>query len=386
MPISSFQCPKCSTAFDIVVSGNPTPIPPDPTPVDPRPVQVFTPSGGDDTAALQDWLNAQPSDAIYDIRGVAQISSSGVTMAGKKNVKVTSTTGGGFRAISPHYDSAYASLVYAPNNDSVSFENLLFDIAHNSAQGLFIHKSPNSKILRCEVKDIVYVPRDGPPYAAIKGDLCDNLEIGGCNIHDLDSAPQMAVRGLWIGVGNELTSRAYIHDCVCSHTGHTGIVVEGNGPRVINNKVSATYGGGSGYKFVPRGDPDEAIWDNNIVDGTSNGGFMIEGSDSKPSKIWVRNWQASNVGRDGTTFAFLYVAGDAGTSNVQMSGCKLDNCKRVATLLYASNFAFSDLTVTNGEPIIECYQDCDGVTLVNAGRATIGPRVTNVWVDGVKKA
>src|SRR5262245_40875142 len=118
-------CTKCATTVELTYPDDPIPpdpIPPDPGP-DPRPVKVFTATGADDTTALQNWINSQPNDAIYDIHGTAAINQNGIRFTNKNNVKVTSTNGGGFKAISDtlYNASVFSAMVYAEAFNNSAF-------------------------------------------------------------------------------------------------------------------------------------------------------------------------------------------------------------------------------------------------------------------------
>lgn len=376
-------CQKCLETADFLI---PDPIPPDPPdPIDPRPVVTFTAPTGDCTAQLQNWMNTQPSNAIWDILGVASINATGLQISGKTNVKLTSSNSGGFKAIgNGSYAPAYSSLLYAANTTDCSFENLRFDGNNKSAQALFVHRSTRPKILRCEAWNIQYIPGGGAPYAALKADVCTDAEIAYNNIHDLGGIDGgSGVRGIWAGVGSsEYSTRPHIHHNTITRPGHTGIVTESTAPIVTDNIVTAALIQGTGYKFIPRGPIADAIFDNNTVDGTAGSGIMFEGSGVFPAHIYVRGWKASNIGKAGTTFGFVYISGSAGTRNVEIRGNNLVNCKRLANVNYGWDLKFTDNVGTGNSILIALENECHNIVVTNSGSVEIGTNCSNIVVDG----
>jgi hypothetical protein len=380
---TAIYCPACG----VHVANLEMVIPPDPIPPTPdgRPVVSYTPHGGDDTAAFQAWLDAQHDNTIFDIRGVVGIGRAGIILRNRTGITLMSSVGGGCRAIgSGAYNTPYSSMLYLEGMTDSSVEKMRLDGNGGNAQGVFFNKSTRPKVLYCEAWNIRHM-QSGPPFAAVKVDESTDAEIAWNNVHDLTGVEGgEGVRGIWCGVGGCFSIRPNIHDNTVRSPGHTGIITESSGPRVSSNRVEGVMIQGTGYKFIARGDDAEAVFDQNVVDRTVGAGFMIEGSGSF-SKTIVRGWTASNVGKDGTSFGFLYVSGGSGTRNVEVSECRLTNCKRVSNLNYAYDFIFRDLTI-DGPALVACENEAHGINLTNAGDVEIGHNVSNVWVDGVKKA
>lgn len=377
-------CQKCLELADIAQA----PVPPiviPPIPTDPRPVQVYTPPAGDCTTALQAWMNAQPNNSIWDIRGVASINTAGLRILNRNSVKVTSSTGGGFKAIGTGlYSTPYSSLLYAEGVTDCSFESLRFDGNGKNAQALFVNKSLRPLIRSCEAWNIQNILGGGAPYAAIKADACTDPEISFCNVHDTGGKDNdSGVRGIWCGVGGEYSIRPKIHNNTAMNTGHTGIVTESSGPIVINNTVANVLIQGTGYKYIARGAVADAILDSNTVDSCVGSGIMVEGSPVHPAHIYIRNWAASNVGAAGTSFGMVYISGSDGTKNVEVSGNTLTNCKRIANINYGYNLVFRDNVVTGGVNTIDLENEVHGVIVTRSGFVNVGSNVTNVVVDGV---
>jgi hypothetical protein len=374
-------CSKCLTITELIVdeSGG---SPPDPS--DGRPVIVFNATGGDDTQALQNFINGQGNNVILDIHGVAGIGGQGVTIQSKIGVKITSTTGGGCKAISDgQYSTPYSSMLYGNNLTECTFEDLQLDGNGKNAQGLYLNQCVRSKMLRLHAWNIRHAA-SGPPYAALKADSSVDIEVGHCNVHDLSGAGGNGegVRGIWLGVGGSFCVRPYIHDCLVVNPGHSGIVTESSAPRVVNNKVHEVVIDGTGYKFIARGDPAEADYSDNYVESTANGGFMIEGSDVHPTKIYVRNWVARDVGGMGTSFGMLYVSGSQGVRNVVGENWNLDGCMRIANFNYLFDSTFKDIVVNDGPPVSALEHEVHNIQFNNAGTVEIGSNVTQIWVDG----
>lgn len=379
IPLAGTLKRSADGSFTLTLTGNAgTPIPPNPT--DPRPVKVFNATGGNDTAALQNWVTAQPNDAIYDIKGVAAVDRL-IRFTNKRNVKVTSSNGGGFRAVSNmDPNQGFASMVIGEGFTDSAFDGLKFNCNGKQAMGAFVFQSTRPKVLNCEVWNIARNP-NGAPWAGIYGEQNTEAEVGNCNVHDTDQE----VRGIWLGVGSRLDVRPHIHHNVTRHTGHSGIIAEADGPNVHHNQVFDIYAHGTGYKFIARGGSD-AVFDDNLVDGTLVGaGIMVEGSGVFP-KIYIRRMTGKNCGPVGSTFGLLYVAGSAGTKNIELSGCSLDGCKSIGAAQYADSFKLTNNQVVNGPAVFHLELNCTNFQLQGSGKADIGQGCSNVWVDGQKVA
>lgn len=366
-------CQKCLITANIIQ--------PNPPPVDPRPITVFIPPAGDCTAAMQNWLNVQPNNAIWDIQGLANINTAGLRISSKTNVKLTSSTGGGFKAIgSGVYSTPFSSLFYSEGLASCSFESLKFLSNSRPVMGLFLNRSINCKILACE-SSLVAGGISGAPWAGIYGERNSDTEVANC----LVSALGNGIRGIWFGVGDRFDIRPHVHHNTVRDPGHTGIVTESSGPNVHNNSVYNSLRDGTAYKFIPRGDLVDAMFDDNLADGTANAGFMIEGSGILP-KIFIRRFTANNCGQVGTTFGMLYISGSSGTANVEVSDCILNSCQRIAAMQYATGITLKRNVTTNTPAIVDLELNCTNIVLEQSGDVTIGNNCSNVWVNGVKKA
>jgi hypothetical protein len=372
-------CTKCLTSMELTFNPEPPdpPDPPDPEPPDPRPVRVYQANGTDDTAALQSWLNQQPNDSIYDIQGTAAINSQGVRVLGKVRVKITSSNGGGFKAISNGpYTSPFSAMVYAEGFNESEFNGLKFNSNSKQAMGIFLLKSTRGKVLKCESWGVAQNP-NGAPWAGIYGEQCTETEIGYCHVHD--TAP--TVRGIWLGVGDRRDSKPHIHHCKVERTGHTGIITEANGPYVHDNEVYDIPQHGTGYKFIPRGPADAAMWENNLVSGTGNAGFMMEGSTTDPP-IEIRNHTFKNCGADNTTFGGFYLVNGQGNTNLNIHDCSFENCRRLGAMQYVTNSQFRNMTIKSSSDLWSLELNNANLMFQNAGKVEMGQGNSDINVQG----
>lgn len=368
-------CQKCLITANIIIPPDP------PTPTDPRPISIFTPPAGDCTVALQNWLNVQPNNAIWDIRGLANINTAGLRISAKTNVKLTSSTGGGFKAIgNGAYSTPFSSLFYSEALTSCSFESLKFLSDGHPAMGLFLYRSTNCKILACESSGVAG-GLSGAPWAGIYGERNSDTEVANCLVTALGNG----IRGIWFGVGDRFDIRPHIHHNTVRDPGHTGIVVEASGPNVHNNSAYNVLRDGTAYKFLARGAVVDALFDDNLADGTAQAAFMIEGSGIYP-KTYLRRFAARNCGKIGSTFGMLYVSNALGVQNVEVSDCALTNCQRIAAMQYATNITFKRNTTANTPALVDLELNCVNIVLDQSGDVTVGPNCSDVWVNGVKKA
>jgi hypothetical protein len=372
-------CQKCLKTVEITFDQNPPdpPDPPDPQPPDDRPVKTYQASGNDDTSSLQNWINQQPSNAIYDIRGTAAINTQGLRVMGKTNVKITSTNGGGFKAIgNGAYTGPFAAMVYAEGFNDSSFDALKFNCNGKQAGGVFLCKSTRGRVLHCEAWNVAQNPA-GAPWAGIYGEQCIETEIGYCHVHD--TGPE--VRGIWLGVSDSRRdSKPHIHHNRVERTGHSGIIAEANGPHFHDNEVYEVRQHGSAYKFIPRGPADAALFENNLAADTGNAGFMIEGSNVDPI-IEVRGHVSKNCGADGTSFGGFYIVSGQGNANLNIHDCKFENCKRLGALQYVTNSQFRNMTISgNNQWSLELNNS--NLTFENAGSVEMGQGNSGINVQG----
>lgn len=361
-----------------------SPIPPDPPPAaDPRPVKTFTATGGDDTSSFQAWVNTQPNNTIYEVRGSVGVNAQGIRLINRTNVTVRAAAeGGGFRAIGEGlYHTPFSSMIYCESFNGSSLERLKLDCSGKKAMGVNLMRSARTKLAGCEAWNI-QGDSVGYPWAGIYGEQNADIEVDACHVHDTG----VGVRGIWFGVGNRFDVRPHIHHCATRHTGHTGIVTESEGPHVHHNQVRDVYRDGTGFKFIARGQNVDALWDDNFVADTLSAGFMIEGSGVRPPKIYVRRWTANNCGAPGTTFGFLYVSNSQGVRNLELDGAILDNCRSIGAAQYLAEAVLRNVTVKNGSDLFHYELNCNNIRQSAAGRADIGQGVTNIWVNGVKVA
>lgn len=374
-------CQKCLKVFKLA-----QPEPPQPEPPGEGDSIIFRATLGDDTAALQAILDNLSKDLV--IEGFAGINSNGLSLrsVGGRKISGAGVSGGGFRALSDGpYSTPYSSMFFGEHLDACIFENLKFDCNAKNVQGIFLNLTTNCLITGCEVWNIRHISGVGIPYAGIKVDASTDIEIAYNYVHDTTGADgDSGVRGIWAGVGNQFCTRPHIHHNKVERTGHTAIVTESEAPRVHDNAVRDALTQGTGYKFIPRGGSAEAFLDFNIAENTVGSALMIEGSESVPVHIWVRNWTASNIGKDGTTFGFLYVSGQP-LRNISVADCQLVNCKRTCNLNNVSAAFFTGLRLS-GTGAAALENNVHNVTFQNAGTVEIGRNVSDIWVDGKKVA
>ena len=347
---------------------------------------IFETAGGrDETERFQNWVNNLPAaDCTAKINGIVDINERGIVISDKTNIRFTTDDYGGFRAISQQtYQTPYSSLVYVANTSRCVFEGLIFNGNGSRAQGIFIHKSERPEIIGCEVYDIKNSD-SGPPFAGIKVDACQFPVIRDCYIHNLGGAAgKEGVRGIWCGVNDsEYCVQPLIEGNVIENTGHTGISTESSGPIIRKNQVMSVSIQGTGYKFIPRGEPLQALFEENLVNGTHDSGIMIEGSNSQPQVI-IQKFEAFNIGHSGSSFGFAYLNR---ASRVTLSDNLLHNCKRVANLNNCNQIDFLNNDVSTGDSRVALESNNNTVYIDNSGTAELGSNNTNIYVNGVKVA
>jgi hypothetical protein len=194
-----------------------------------------------------------------------------------------------------------------------------------------------------------------------------------------DTGPE--VRGIWLGVSDSRRdSKPHIHHCKIERVGHTGIITESSGPYVHDNEVYDIRQHGTGYKFVPRGSADAALWENNLVNGTANAGMMIEGSSVDPP-IEVRGHVSKNCGAENTTFGGFYLVNGAGNNNLNFHDCSFENCRRLGAMQYVTNSQFRNMTISgNNQWSLELNNS--NLSFVNAGAVEMGQGNSGINVQG----
>jgi hypothetical protein len=333
-------------------------------------------NGGDDTDAVQSAIDALEAGGTLEVSCMANISWM-VTLSGN-DLAIRGTNGGGLRAISDMPKDAFSSILYVPNCTDCKVEGMKID-ANNHYAELFLNHSTRTIIKGNTVSDIA-CDQTGAPYAAIHSiGGTDNQYVYNTVSRTAGTEGANGVRGIWLGNSDWETRPVIEHNDV-SLTGHTGIATEGNGAVIRYNTVTDPSVQGTGLKLIHRGDANPEYVEYNTVSGTVGGGLMLESCDSPG--IYVRYNHFDRIGRDGTTFGALYVAGST-TRNVQFTDNTITNAKNIANLNNADTFLFQDNAFNAGAAVV-LETNNHNITLINSGDVEIQNGASDVWVDGNK--
>jgi hypothetical protein len=356
-------------------------------------ITVSSCTGTDDTATLQAALNSLSNNGTLDITAstACAINTAGLTRSGLTNARITSSNGlGVFKEVATGtYTPAYSSAILITSCTNCLFDKFKVDGNDKKGQALFCHFCTNSSAQNIEAYDIAYDAGGSGPYAAVKFDGGSGNFIVNNNLHDFTGVDGgEGVRCIWAGVGGEYETNITIKNNTCASPGHTGIVTEGSGPIGTGNIVINAITQGTGMKFIPSGPVADAVFENNTIDGTKDGGFQIDGSSVHPSRIDVRNNVFKNIGSIGSSFGALYLSGSgtlpsAGVQNVRFTGNQITNAKRLGNVNYGYDLLYQNNTVVSGSAVLELEDNASRVTVLNSGSVNIGTNISTVTVDGV---
>lgn len=376
-------------------SGGTTPPPTNPPPTNPPPTlpppvdtRVLTPTGGDDTGAIQGALNDLPSGHALMLSGMFQVSNTLWLDGYQKRMIGDPAKPSGIRAMNSGMNGHYGALLCTkPSASHCAVQGLEFDAQGKQTELIFIDGGNTNIIDNCYLHDIAYNP-SGAPYAAIHSQNVTDLVISRNRIErttGIDGGE--GVRGIWIVgakglviVGNKVKD-----------TGHTCIIGEGASVVIVGNQCGNSLTQGTGIKlcYRPMNDYQSRTQHGftvakNSINTTMGAGLMLQDVGEIPGGVLVESNDFINCGKQGTSFGAIYSSNDA--NNVIFRGNKVENCRSVAGLRHARNWLFENSNIVGGSNVVWLEDSCSGITLDRSGTANVGSNCSNVTVDGNKVA
>lgn len=364
-------------------------------------------AAGDDTSTVQNKLTLLANGGTLDFQNTTNpcdINTSALSVTGKTNIRITTSvtppTNGTLRGIAAGlYSTDESTMLYLSGCNNCLIDKIKINVNNTEGQGIKLYASDNFSIQNTEVYGAheQATPPGGPPYAALKTNLCTNHFYVSNYIHDLHGTNGAeGVRGIWAGAGSEYDVNVTIKDNTVVSPGHTGIVTESSHPTVTGNFVKNSLTQGTGMKFIARGTDADAVFDNNTIDGTKDGGLQEDpGTTHSGHYTYVRNNSFKNIGSLNSGFGALYVSG-ATNNGIRFTGNTLTTCEAVANLNNATDVLLQNNTIITpgqlaGNHVI--LQNADhNITVINSGVADIwdtcnpstGGDCSNIVFDGVQ--
>jgi hypothetical protein len=372
-------------------------------------VTLNTCGGTDDTTLSQTALSSVTNNGTLDLTGATRcaIGTAGLTRPNMTNIRITSSNGlGGFKQVAAGlYTPQDSTMLFLDNCTNCLVDKLEIDGNSKKGQGVYFFHGSGNSAQNLTIHHINHDTGGTGPYAAIKIDDCTNCFAVGNNIHDLTGAdPGEAVRGIWMGVGNNESFNPTIQNNTVTELYHTGIVSESGGAIITGNQVKNVRANGTCIKVIPKNTNTITI-DNNTCDGTrSGGGIQYEPLTAEPI-VNIRNNQCKNVSAIPVStgpdvyndFGCLYVSGagsGGGSHNINFTGNTLTNTRAIANINNGHDILLQNNTIIapfgNDGLNVNLENDNTNIRLLNSGNANIfSPACdacTGIYEDGIQLA
>ena len=365
-------CTKCTTTVELVFGSTP----PDPEPPEPpTDAVVITPTGGDDTAHLQQAIASLPAGKVLMLSGIFKVNNS-VYLESKAICNDPAKPSGMRSTNSGTMSGPYAAMLVLRGNGS-RVAGLEFDGGGNPTELIFAQNVDDATVEACWLHDIN--ASGGPPFGAIHSEGCAAFTVTGNNIERVIGP---GVRGIWVRSNNAYVEHNRVYD-----SGHTGIAVEAVTGYVGHNTAEHIVRDGTGMKIVFRhsghGKAAGSLrFANNVIVETANGGVMLE--DCADAEVVIEDCQFIRCGAQGTHFGAVYSSSQ--DNNVIFRNNRVENCRSLGGISRSRNWQFLNTTFVGGSDCLYLEGDCHDIRLTSSGRAEVGPNCSNVWVDGVQVA
>lgn len=359
------------------------PIPPEP-PVIPPDTTVITPTGGDDTAKIQNALNSLPVGNTLMLSGMFNVANSLWFDGYDKQLMGDPAKQSGMRSTNPGImNGPYGALLCCTTSLTQSrIQGLEFDGNNNPTETVFFDGGDGNIIEDCYLHSIKY-DSGGPPYGAIHSQDVNNLTVRNNRVERTTGVMGgSGVRGIWIvGRNGILVDGNHTKD-----TGHTGIAVDAAEITIVNNTAENSLVQGTGMKIVYRAislhrTAPLLIYRGNTVRNTLNAGLMLENIGNAPGGVLIEANNFIQCGGPGTTFGALYNSKAA--NGVIFQDNRLESCRSVAGVRLLTNSVFQRSTIVSGSSnVVYLEADCHYITITQSGVANIGPNCDHITVDG----
>ena len=368
--------------FTMQLAGSGGTTPPDPEP--PQNAITITPTGGDDTALIQQHLNDLPAGETLMLSGMFKVQNTIYLEGYSKTIAGDPAKQSGIRSTnSGIMGGPYASMFCLRGADECLVRDLEFDAQRHPTELVYFTDTNASGIRDCYLHDVACNP-SGPPYGAIHSEGVGSIFVIGCRVENTKKGGAN-VRGVWIRANTVL-----IDGCTVRDTGHTGIAAEGVSVLVAGNTVERAQTDGTGSKMCYRQsgyqgykrarDVQPAMhYKENVIRDTINGGLMLE--DCGAAAVLIEGCNFVNCGAQGTSFGPIY--SPYSITGLQFRNNRIENCRSQGALRHAHNCAFTDQTFVGGSDVLHLEDDCHGITLTRSGKAGVGSNCSQITVDGV---
>ena len=366
--------------FTVQLTGAGEAVPPEPEP--PPAGVTITPTGGDDTAHIQQALNALPADERLILSGMFNVQNTIYLEGYSKTLAGDTSKPSGIRSTNVGIMSGpYASMVCVRGAAECIIRDLEFDAQGHPTELVFFTGTNASGIRDCYLHDISSV--NGPPYGAIHSEGCGSIFAIGNRVERTKTGSTNC-RGIWIRGDTVLIEGNTVRD-----SGHTGIAAEGIQILVTGNTVERAQTDGTGYKMCYRQsgysgykssrEAQAALqFRENVARDTLNGGLMLEDCGNAAVLIESNNW--INCGGQGTTFGALY--SPYPVQSLTWRNNRVENCRSLGALRHATGHTFTDTTFSGGSDILYLEDDCHQITLTRSGKVNVGSNCSGITVDG----
>lgn len=357
--------------------------PPEPEPP-PTDAVVIYPTGGDDRQHLQQAFDVLSAGKTLVLSGMFQVNDTVYLEGEQKTVAGDTAKQSGIRSTNGALMSGpYASMLCARNSTSCRVHDLEFDAAGNRTELVFVTGGDNFWIHDCYLHDIG-APDSGPPFAAIHSEGVMRIAVSSCRVErtggHLDK--DEGVRGIWVK-----SNECWVDSCHVSDSGHTGVATEGGVITITRCVIERAMTQGTGMKMCqrPYGDVRERPYVHsqlycalNTVDGTKNGGVMLESCENASALIERNTFK--NCGSEGSTFGAVY--SPYPVQAIVWRNNKVENCRSFGALRNGRGFSFADTEFSGGDDTLWLEDNDHDIELTRSGRVNVGSNCSDIWVDG----